>query len=123
MTRFRLFGRGGERPAESFSEALQHERTSLAWERTAIALMVAATLLARYAASDGVWPVAGIAFALAAAGGVLLVWSGVHYDNLHEPLRSGEAFDHHREIKLVALGTAVVTATGLVLSIWLTLAR
>ena len=97
---------------------LQHERTSLAWERTAISLMVAATLLARYAAEDGLWAVAGVALALAGAGGGLLVWSGVHYDELHEPLRSGGEVDHHGLIKVVALAATVVVATGLALSIW-----
>jgi uncharacterized membrane protein YidH (DUF202 family) len=108
-------------PPTSFDVGLQQERTSLAWERTAISLMVAATLLARYAAEDGIWPVAGAAFVLATGGGLLLFWTGVHYDDLHETLRSGAAVDHHRLIALVALGTTGVTATALVLSLWLAL--
>mgnify|MGYP001152866461 CR=1 FL=1 len=121
LTRWRTGRR--ERPAESFSESLQHERTNLAWERTAIALMVASTLLARYAASDGVWVVAGVAFALAAVGGGLLVWGGVHYDDLHEPLRTGGEIDHHIEIKLVAATAVAVAGTALLLALWLTLGR
>lgn len=106
-------------PPLSFDVGLQHERTSLAWERTAMALMVAATLLARYAAEDGVWLVAGAAFALAAGGGGLLLWSGVHYDDLHQTLRDGEDVDHHRLIKAVGLAATAITAGGLVLAIWL----
>lgn len=112
-----------ERPAESFSESLQHERTNLAWERTAMALMVAATLLARYAASDRVWVVAAVAFALAAVGGGLLVWGGVHYDDLHEPLRTGGEIDHQMEIKLVAATAVAVAGSALLLALWLSFAR
>ena len=108
-------------PPKAFSAELQQERTSLAWERTAIALMVAATLLARHAAEDGIWAVAGVALALAAAGGGLLMWSGIHYDDLHTTLREGHDVDHHALIKTVTLATVAVTGSGLLLVVWLLL--
>jgi uncharacterized membrane protein YidH (DUF202 family) len=122
----RTIGRMVRRPVgpdEAFSVGLQQERTSLAWERTAIGLMFAGTLLARYAAEDGVWPVAGVAFVIAAAGGGLLMWAGIHYDDLHATLREGRPVDHSRLIKAVSLATVVVIGTGLALSIWLAVAR
>lgn len=108
-------------PPTAFSAELQQERTSLAWERTAIALMVAATLLARNAAEDGNWAVAVVALVLAAGGGGLLMWSGIHYDDLHTTLREGHDVDHHRLIKTVTLATVAITGAGLVLVLWLVL--
>ena len=74
------------RPDTVFDPMLQHERTALAWERTAIASMVAGVLLARYASELHVaYAVVGIAEVL--VGAALLVWSGLHYEQLHAPLR------------------------------------
>lgn len=85
-----------------------------------MSLMFAATVLARYAAEDGVWPLALTAFLLAGAGGALLMWAGIHYDDLHTTLRSGHDVDHHRLIKAVTLAAVGITASGLVLTLWLT---
>ena len=109
-------------PPEVFDTALQQERTTLAWERTAIALMVAATLLARYAAEDGMWSVAVAAFGFAIGGGALLLWAGVHYDDLHVTLREGHEVDHYRLVTVVGLAAGAVTSTSLILAVWLALA-
>jgi len=92
------------RPDNVFDEGLQHERTALAWERTAVATMVAGVVLARFAAVESFWIAAVIGLAQTAFGGVLLVWSGTHYDDLHEPLRKGDDVENE--------STSTITTTS-----------
>ncbi len=77
------------RPNESFAPELQHERTVLAWERTAISVMVAGLVLVRLSAVKQLWGFAGAGLVLTASGAGLLVWAGIRYDDLHGPLRRG----------------------------------
>ena len=107
----------GERPASVFDAGLQHERTALAWERTAIASMVAGVLMARYAADSlhVVYAFAGIAQVV--VGAVVLVWSGRHSDELHGPLRAGDSPVHPTAARIVGLGTVVFAGIALVLAI------
>ncbi len=109
----------GPRPAEIFDHGMQHERTALAWERTAISVMVAGVILSRYAASDAhlSFAAAGIAQTLVGAG--LLVWAGRHYTELHGPLRSGASVLHPRATKLVGLSTVLFSGVGLALAVFL----
>ena len=106
-----------DRPGGVFDPGLQHERTALAWERTAIAGMVGGTLLARYAAAalHPAWASIGIAAVSLAAA--LLVWAGRHYDDLHGPLRAGENPAHPAAVRLVGLGSITFTAAALGLAI------
>ena len=101
------------RPGQVFDPMLQHERTALAWERTAVATMVAGTLLARQAASvQPLLAVVGIVQVL--SGGLLLVWAGRHYDALHAPLRAGESPVHPRAARVVGLATVAFTGAATV---------
>jgi uncharacterized membrane protein YidH (DUF202 family) len=98
------------RPAQVFDPMLQHERTALAWERTAIASMVAGTLLARQAATLG-RPLGALGVLQVAFGAALLVWTGVRYEQLHAPLRRGENPAHPRAVRFI--GATTVFFTGL----------
>jgi uncharacterized membrane protein YidH (DUF202 family) len=104
------------RPATSFDAGLQHERTALAWERTAISTMVAGALLGRWAAQDaaplfGVFGIVQVAF-----GGALLAWAGRHYEDLHGPLRSGVNPTHPRAVYVVGVATTVGIGAALALA-------
>lgn len=110
----------GERPAKVFDPGLQHERTALAWERTAIAVMVAGVLLARYAAQTVHFVIAFVGVAQVAFGAGLLVWTGRHYDDLHGPLRAGASPVHPTAARLIGLATVVFSGFALLLAVLIT---
>lgn len=111
------------RPDASFDEGLQHERTALAWERTAIAAMVVGIVLARFAATNEYWVVAALGLAQTVFGAALLVWAGVHYDDLHGPLREGVDVVHPRATQLLGLATLTVIGAAIVLAVVVVLRR
>ncbi len=104
-----------QRPDESFDDGLQHERTALAWERTAISLMVAGVVFARFAALDAHWLVAVLGLVQTGFGGGVLIWSSFHYDDLHAPLRAGDPVVHPKAARIV--GTVAISATVLALAV------
>lgn len=95
------------RPEQSFDEGLQHERTLMAWERTAVSTMVAGALLARYGATDQHPIFATLGVIQVAFGGALLAWSGRHYEELHGPLRDGHNPSHPLAIRVVGFATTL----------------
>lgn len=110
-----------DRPDRVFDRGLQHERTALAWERTSIAIMVAGTLLARYATQELHWGFATFGMLEVVFGGVLLVWTAQHYEELHGPLRAGQSPAHPDATRLLgkivigAIGAAVALALAIVI--------
>ncbi len=106
-----------DRPTHVFDTGLQHERTSLAWERTAISMVVAGLVLARFAASEGFWLLAAGGMAQVVFGAVLLVWSGSHYEELHGVLRDGTDVVHPSAARWVGLATIAGTGAGLIAAI------
>lgn len=104
------------RPESVFDPMLQHERTALAWERTAISSMVAGLLLARFAAREHVL-LGGFGIAQVLVGAALLVWTGVHYEELHGRLRSGASPAQPRAAQLVGLSATVFTGVATVLAV------
>jgi len=109
--------RNGPRPSSVFDTGLQHERTSLAWERTSISMMVAGLLLSRFAATEEFWLLAAGGMAQVTFGAVLLVWSGLHYEDLHGPLRSGTDVVHPSAARWIGLATIAGTGAGLVAAV------
>lgn len=105
------------RPDRVFDPGLQHERTALAWERTAVAVMVAGVLLARYAAQTVHYSIAFVGIAQVVVGAVLLVWSGRHYEDLHGPLRAGSSPIHPTAARIVGIATVVFSGFGLMLAL------
>lgn len=110
----------GPSPEHLFPSGLPEERTSQAWERTAIAMMVAGLLLARYAAEDGVALVAVIGVAQTVAGAGLLVWAGARYEEFTDPERGDAQLVHPTAVRLLGLGTVACLAAALALAVALT---
>ena len=100
-------------PDEGDLDGLQHERTALAWERTAIALMVAGILLARFTAKDGHPALSTIGLGVTVFGGAVLVWAGAHYEALHGPLRDDDPVVHPTATRTIGIVTVLVSASAL----------
>ncbi len=112
-----------ERPPTVFDAGLQHERTSLAWERTAISMMVAGLVLSRFAATEEFWLLAVGGMAQVVFGAAVLVWSGAHYEELHGVLRGGTDVVHPSAARLIGVVTIAGTGAGLVAAIVVALNR
>ncbi len=112
-----------DRPATSFDTGLQHERTALAWERTAIAMIVAGLVLSRFAAIHDYWLAVGAGLLQTVFGAGLLLWTGAHYDDLHGPLRAGADVVHPAAARIVGLVTVSTSGLALVLAIAVALIR
>jgi uncharacterized membrane protein YidH (DUF202 family) len=104
------------RPSTVFDPMLQQERTSLAWERTAIAGMAVGLLMARIGAKVHA-ALGAIGVAVVCLAGALLVWSGKHYEDLHGTLRSGESPARPGMARLLGLGATVVTGLATLLTL------
>ena len=105
------------RPSSVFDPGLQHERTSLAWERTAISMMVAGLLLSRFAATENLWVLATAGMAQVTFGSGLLVWSVAHYEALHGELRRGDDVVHPSAARWVGIAAVITTGAGLIAAI------
>ncbi len=89
---------------------LQAERTTLAGERTAVAVIVVGLLLTRYASEDGAWVAMMAGLSQTLIGAIFLVWSGHHYVGLHGPITRGTDVVHPTATR--ALGLASVVFAG-----------
>lgn len=105
--------RTDHRPADSVGGGLQHERTALAWERTAFSIMVAGILLARFLSSRGPAMLGGLGVAATVGGGALLLWANRNHAMLHDPTLPASAVPQVRLTRLI--GSAAVAITGVAL--------
>ena len=106
----------GQRPTTVFDPGLQHERTALAWERTAIASMVAGVLMARYASESLHFVFAFVGLGQVVVGAAILLWTARHYEELHGPLRAGDTPIHPTASRIVGLGTIAFTGAAFALA-------
>lgn len=96
---------------------LQQERTALAWERTAIAVMVSGVLLARSAANTAHWTIALAGLLQTVIGGAILIWAGVHYIELRGPLLEGSDVVHPTATRVVGLSTVAFASIALTFAV------
>ena len=105
-------------PTDHFDAGLQHERTALAWERTAVATMVAGTILARYAITSDLFFIAFLGVVQVAYGGLMMAWTGIHYDELHGPLRGGDPVVHPTATRWVGRATILFSLAAITTAVY-----
>lgn len=115
--RLRAAARGApDRPDVVFDPGIQQERTSLAWERSAVSIMASGVLLASYAAQTRHFLVGILALGIVVFGSAVLVWSALHYEDLHGTLRDGVNPTFPTATRILGLGSIVVCATAMVIA-------
>jgi uncharacterized membrane protein YidH (DUF202 family) len=102
---------------------LQQERTALAWERTAISVVVVGIIVVRLSALESWWPLVVAGLAQTAAGAAALVWAGAHHEELHGRLARGEEVVHPSAARLLGVLTIAGTGSALILAAMLALHR
>jgi len=96
---------------------LQPERTALAWERTAIAMMVAGVLFIRHATINSHPVVSVVGLLQTLLGAAVLVWTGLNYDDLGHQLRDETSVTRHAATSFLGLATLLFIGASLVLTI------
>lgn len=104
------------RPVNSVDGGLQHERTALAWERTAISMMVAGLVLDRYAAAEHGLLLGSVGIVETVAGAALLLWASRNDELLHNPDRPASAVPQVRLTRAVGLVNLVFITFAFVLA-------
>ncbi|MBN4047555.1 DUF202 domain-containing protein [Acidimicrobiaceae bacterium AH-315-P05] len=96
---------------------LQHERTALAWERTAISMMVMGVLVTRFASQEEVWIIAAGGLVQTIAAAAFLVWTGQHYEELHGRLTDGTNIIHPTATRFIGTMTVVFIGVAFALAV------
>lgn len=111
----------GPQPADRTDDGVPHERTGLAWQRTAIALMVAGVAFTRVVSADGHPALGMIGIVWVLAGGVLLAWAASNDSLLRDPLRPASAVPQVALTRVVGLGATALALLSLATAVALTL--
>jgi uncharacterized membrane protein YidH (DUF202 family) len=98
-------------------DGLHDERTTLAWERTAVATMATGLLIARFAAQSLHWAFGLAGLVAVAIGSGILVWAGQRYDELQGHIARGESPAHPTATRLVGLLAVALTGAATILAI------
>lgn len=97
---------------------LQPERTTLAWERTSIAMMGAGVILARQGAVTVHFTIGLIGVAQVVAGGLVLAWALRNDQFVGQPGTSPQAVPQVGMSRLVGLGSVLFCSTATLLGVW-----
>lgn len=97
---------------------LQPERNALAWERTAISMLLLGVVLARAGSKGGHWAIALAGLAQTVVGSAVLVWAGFHYRHLHGPIEhGGDRVVHPGAARAVGWTTVAFTAISVAVAV------
>jgi uncharacterized membrane protein YidH (DUF202 family) len=119
--RGRWRGSGGIAARRVVDEGLQGERTSLAWERTALALAANAALLAR-AGGEGVPAARVVAFVVLALAALGFIAARTRYVRRDDALRGVGQAPGHRTLLLLGVTAVGVSVTVLAVVVGLAVA-
>ena len=97
---------------------LQPERNALAWERTAISMLLLGVVLARAGSKGGHWAIALAGLVQTVIGSAVLVWAGFHYRHLYGPIEhGGDGVVHPGAARAVGWTTVAFTAVSVVVAV------
>ena len=101
-----------------YAVELQHERTALAWERTAFSILAVGVVLARFAAFEDQGLLVAAGLAVLVGGAALIVWTQVTYQLRGRALRRGEDVAHPTAARTIGLACTVTCALCAAAGLW-----
>jgi uncharacterized membrane protein YidH (DUF202 family) len=102
-------------PGHVFDPSTPYERTTLAWERTAIALMVAGALMLKHATDTQTAWAEAVGVLVIASGAVTLFWSSRQHDPPESVSASGANLTHPRILRALTTATIALSFGSLLL--------
>lgn len=106
-----------DRSTSAFDVGLQAERTGLAWDRTALAVIATGLLLVRATTTNDQVFLAVFGLCVVTSGGALACLSAQRYEQLQARLRSGSSTAHFRLVVAVSATAMIAAMVGLALAV------